>query len=125
MAKPRAGKPNNSSTNLSKYAAVLMPISQVTALVKGGRLNVIGSPVRRTDYLASNSTRSSILVALPLWNRHHYQATVPSSVNRSHGKNDIILGELQGRPGCIPDVFHMLPFRTGGSSPYDFVPHRA
>jgi hypothetical protein len=36
---------------------VLIPSSQVTALVNGGRLNVMGSPVRRTKFLSAHSTR--------------------------------------------------------------------
>jgi hypothetical protein len=36
----------------------LMPINQLTALVNGGRLNVIGSPVRLTKY-----PRTPILLA--------------------------------------------------------------
>src|ERR1700689_1988742 len=34
---------------MSKKTPVLIPSSHVTARVNGGRLNVIGSPVRRTD----------------------------------------------------------------------------
>ena len=32
---------------------VLMPSSQITAGVNGGRLNVMGSPVRRTDFTST------------------------------------------------------------------------
>src|ERR1700758_184590 len=49
MANPRAGRPANSSANLRRKNAVLIPMSHVTARVNGGKLNVIGSPVRRTD----------------------------------------------------------------------------
>src|SRR5579872_1820134 len=42
---------------MSKKMPVLIPSSQVTALVNGGRLNVMGSPVRRTELPLVHSTR--------------------------------------------------------------------
>src|SRR5450755_4088819 len=43
------GRRANPNSSISRKMPVLMPSSHVTALVNGGRLNVIGSPVRRTD----------------------------------------------------------------------------
>src|SRR5580704_16585348 len=50
MANPLAGRPNSSSTNRSRKIPVLIPSSQVTARVNGGKLKVIGSLLRRTDF---------------------------------------------------------------------------
>src|SRR5271170_2759978 len=44
-------------SSMSRKTPVLIPSSHVTALVNGGRLNVIGSPVRRTEFLSGYSTR--------------------------------------------------------------------
>src|SRR5580704_9117802 len=50
MANPLAGRPNSSSTNRSRKIPVLIPSSHVTARVNGGKLNVIGSLLRRTSF---------------------------------------------------------------------------
>src|SRR6266576_436 len=55
---------------MSRNTPVLIPISHVTARVNGGRLNVMGSPVRRTD-------RSSFPILLA--RRPEHFASVPAS----------------------------------------------
>ena len=64
-----------------------MPSSQVTALVNGGRLNVIGSPVRRTD--------------LPLvqFYSHHGERTAST----------VYLDEADSETGTTPDVADSTP----------------
>jgi hypothetical protein len=106
----------------------LIPSSHVTALVNGGRLNVIGSPVRRTQLPLPNSTRLEvgcpILVPpyfgetgwgfprtkvvssfaepqkpiLPLRRRHRRQAAMPRRIHRLHSEDRFIFGNLQRGP---------------------------
>jgi hypothetical protein len=50
MTYPTTGRRANPNSSMSKKMLVLIPSSHVTARVKGGRLNVMGSPVRRTEF---------------------------------------------------------------------------
>src|ERR1700720_3105294 len=49
MMYPTTGSRANPNNSIKRKMLVLMPSSQVTARVNGGKLNVIGSPVRRTE----------------------------------------------------------------------------
>src|ERR1700733_16056514 len=99
-----------------------MPSSQVTALVNGGRLNVMGSPVRRTELpltrfysdagapcLAPFARRGdfAIIRRLALWHGHYRQTAMPGAVGRPYREDDIILRKLQRGPRGIANILRV------------------
>src|SRR5438309_8447643 len=132
MMYPTIGRRASPNSSIKRKMLVLIPSSQVTARVNGGRLNVIGSPVRRKEFpFPSNSTRTAgawvphvspnlrnmgLLTDSnsPFRHRHNGQTPMPRPVDRPHCEDDVILRKLERRAPRVPCVLRVLPFRTGG-----------
>src|SRR5579863_4051657 len=71
---------NSGRSSISRKTPVLIPSSHVTARVNGGRLNVIGSPVRRTElpliqfYSHCQCPMSRVLVRDAGISHNHYRS---------------------------------------------------
>ena len=110
---------------------VLIPSSHVTALVNGGRLNVIGSPVRRTELplvsilLVSRVPHVSRSLRdvgiLPLRNGHHRQTPMPRPVHRPHREDHIILRKLHRDASHGAHILDVLPLPARRRPPQHFI----
>src|SRR3954454_21726547 len=94
---------------ISRNTPVLIPISQVTARVNGGRLSVIGSPLLRTGSppVPFYSLKAGSL-ALRHWDDR--QAAMAGPVDRSYCEYEVVFGQLHGCPRHVPDIVRVLPF---------------
>src|SRR6266550_4970553 len=100
----------------TRNTAVLMASNQITALVNGGKLNVISLPIRRTKFLSY-----TLLLPSALGCGHYRQTPVTFIINRPHAEYHIIFRDLQSRPRRLPEILRMLPFRAAGGAPHDLV----
>src|SRR6266851_8904951 len=122
MTYSTTGSRANPNSSMSKKMLVLIPTSHVTARVNGGRLNVIGSPVRRTElpltrFYSQNEERSASVFR----HGHYRQAAMSFPIDCPDCKDDIILRKLQSCAGRVLDFLDMLPFRAGCCPPKDLV----
>ena len=89
-----SAEPTPTTTGINPNLGADLPrchTSQVTARVNGGRLNVMGSPLRRTglplvQFYSHNAERS----VLPLRNRNDRQTAMPGAVQCADCEDDII-----------------------------------
>src|SRR5580704_340202 len=104
-----------------RKTAVLIPNSQITARVKGGKLNVISRPRPRKATPLSTALVNSRYRNSPFGQGQHRQAPVSLCVNSSHCKDDIILRKFQGGASAAANLLDVFPFRAGRGPPHKFI----
>src|SRR5579863_185725 len=109
----------NASNN--RNTAVLLASSQMTALVNGGKLNVISRPRKWIRSWLAHARISSRYLNSTFRQGHYGKAAMTLGVHSSYCKDDIILRKFQRGALNAANIFRVLPFWAGRPAPDNFV----